>query len=141
VNASKGAVLAAVTAAAIAAGAGAASPAPTETLSPLLRQIIPNIPGKSLTAVEVDFPPGARSSAHRHGEALLYAYVLAGEIRSQIEGEPPRSYGVGDSWTEKPGDHHVVTENVSATEPARLLVVFIANTGDALKTDDPGKDP
>ncbi len=90
-----------------------------------------------MTAVEVNLPPGSRSSPHRHGRAFLFARVLAGTVRSQIEGEPVRTYRTGDSWTEKPGDHHVLTENGSATEPAMLLVVFIAPTGDALKADDP----
>lgn len=87
------------------------------------------------------FPPGAVSAPHRHGEAFLYAYVLEGEVRSQIEGQPAHAYTIGESWTEKPGDHHVLTENVSKTTPARLLVVFVANTGAALKTDDPRKEP
>jgi hypothetical protein len=33
--------------------------------------------------------------------------------------------------------HHVLT--TSRTEPATLLVVFIANTGDKLKVNDPPK--
>ena len=121
--------------------AGAARSAPSETLKPLLQQALPDIPGKKLTAVQVMFPPGAKSTPHRHGGAFLYAYVLAGEIRSQIEGQPPHVYRIGDSWTEKPGDHHVVTENVSTKQSARLLVVFVSNTGDPLKTDDPAKEP
>jgi quercetin dioxygenase-like cupin family protein len=115
--------------------------APSETIMPLLRQDIPTVPGKTLTAVKVVFPPGARSAPHRHGNAFLYAYVLEGEVRSQIEGQPTRVYSVGESWTEKPGDHHVLTENASRTETARLLVVFIADPNAALKTNDPSKEP
>lgn len=113
--------------------------APSETLVPLQQQAIPNLPGKTLTAVNVVFPPGAKSVPHRHGDAFLYAYVLEGAIRSQIEGKPARVYKTGESWTEKPGDHHVLTENVSSTETARLLVVFVASTGASLKLDD--KEP
>jgi quercetin dioxygenase-like cupin family protein len=43
----------------------------------------------------------------------------------------------GDSWFEAPGAHHVLTENTSTTEPAKLFVVFISQTGDPLKIDDP----
>lgn len=113
--------------------------APSETLVPLQQQAIPNLPGKTLTAVNVVFPPGAKSVPHRHGDAFLYAYVLEGAVRSQIEGEPARVYKTGESWTEKPGDHHVLTENVSGSETARLLVVFVANAGASLKMDD--KEP
>ena len=107
-------------AAVLTAAAGAAAPAPSETLMPLLQQPMPNVPGKTLTAVGVAFPPGARSTPHRHGGAFLYAYVLDGDVRSQIEGQPVRTYHTGDSWTEKPGDHHVLTENISSSKPARL---------------------
>ncbi len=140
-NGNRRAVLAAALAAVgFAAGAWPAGSAPSETVVPLLAQLMPNIPGKTLTAVIVEFPPGARSAPHRHGGAFLFAYVLAGEIRSQIEGRPARTYRTGESWTEQPGDHHVLTENVSPSEPARLLVVFVADTGVALKTDDPGTE-
>jgi hypothetical protein len=40
----------------------------------------------------------------------------------------------GQDWFEAPGALHRLTENVSSTEPARLLVVFIADTGTPLKT-------
>jgi len=38
---------------------------------------------------------------------------------------------------EPPGSHHVLAENTSATQPAKLLVVFVSDTGDPLKADDP----
>lgn len=114
---------------------------PSETLVPLLQQAIPTLPGKALTAIAVVFPPGAASVPHRHGDAFLYAYVLEGGVRSQIEGQPAHVYRTGESWTEKPGDHHVLTENASSTETARLLVVFVADTGAPLKTDDPRREP
>jgi quercetin dioxygenase-like cupin family protein len=39
---------------------------------------IPNIPGKSLLAVEVDYAPGAASLSHTHAKsAFIYAYVIS----------------------------------------------------------------
>lgn len=116
---------------------GACLAAPAESIAPLLRDDMPGLPGKQLTAVTVSFPPGAQAVPHRHGGAFLYAYVLEGTIRSQIEGQPARIFATGESWTEKPGDHHTLTQNASPTAPARLLVVFVANAGEPLKTDDP----
>lgn len=124
-------------AAVMAAIAAPVHAAPTETLVPLLRQPMPNLPGKTLTAITVMFPPGAVSAPHRHGDAFLYAYVLEGTVRSQIEGQSEHLFKTGESWTEKPADHHVLTANPSKTEIARLLVVFVANTGAQLKIDDP----
>jgi quercetin dioxygenase-like cupin family protein len=110
---------------------------PSETLSPLLQKALPNVKGKTFTSATVTFPPNARAMSHRHGSAFVYAYVLEGTVRSQLAGEPVRTYHQGQNWFEQPGAHHVLTENTSRTKPAKLLVVFISNTGDKLKVDDP----
>jgi quercetin dioxygenase-like cupin family protein len=112
---------------------------PSETLTPLIQQAFPNIHGKTFTSATVTFPPGARAVPHRHGNAFVYAYVLEGAVRSQLEGEPMRTYHQGENWIEQPGAHHVATENVSNTKPAKLLVVFVSTTGEQLKIDDPHK--
>jgi quercetin dioxygenase-like cupin family protein len=107
----------------------AAAP-PPETVSPAFSYEIPNIPGKTILAAVVDYPPAGASPAHRHPRsAFIVAYVLSGEIRSAVDGEPARIYRSGESWVERPGAHHTVSENVSASTPARLLAVFIMNSG------------
>ncbi|MDT7619592.1 MAG: hypothetical protein QOF99_493 [Pseudonocardiales bacterium] len=120
-----------------AATTATASAHPAETLAPLLQQVLPNVQGKTFTSAIVTFPPAARAVPHRHGDAFVYAYVLEGAVRSQLEGEPMRTYHQGENWTEQPGAHHVVTENTSPSAPAKLLVVFISTTGAELKVDDP----
>jgi quercetin dioxygenase-like cupin family protein len=125
------------TTAAVPSPAAMASTRPTETLKPLLQQALPNVQGKTLTSVIVDFPPNARALPHRHGQAFVYAYVLEGTVRSRLDGKPVSTYHQGDNWFEPPGAHHVLTENTSPTERARLLVVFVSDTGDKLKVDDP----
>jgi quercetin dioxygenase-like cupin family protein len=117
----------------------ALSTRPSETLKPLLQQVLPNVKGKTFTSAIVDFPPNASASPHRHGQAFLYAYVLEGTVRSKLDDEPVVTYHEGESWIEQPGVHHVLTENTSATEPAKLLVVFVSDTGDPLKVDDPNQ--
>ena len=114
-----------------------ASQPPAETLTPLLQQALPNVQGKTFTSAIVDFPPGAQAAPHRHGEAFVYAYVLEGTVRSQLDDKPVNTYRQGENWVEQPGAHHVLTENASGTDRAKLLVVFVSNTGDALKVDDP----
>jgi quercetin dioxygenase-like cupin family protein len=114
--------------------------APTgETVTPVFEQAIPNIPGKSLAALVVDYAPGGKSASHRHaGSAFVYAHVLQGEVRSQVNDEPVRVYRAGENWFETPGSHHRVSENASATEPARLLAVVVVDEGDRpLTTPDP----
>ena len=109
-----------------------------ESVRPQFQKSIPNLPGKSLTALVVSYPPGAKSVAHRHASsAFIYAYVLSGAIRSQLEGEAAKTYHAGESWYEAPRAHHVVSENASSTEPAELLAVFVADSGETeLTTPD-----
>ena len=92
---------------------------------------IPNIPGKSLTAFVVDYPPGGASAPHVHGKsAFVYAYVVSGEIESKVNDGAARVYKAGESWFEPPGSSHPVSRNASKTKPAKLLAVFVADTGD-----------
>jgi len=122
-----------------------AEPAPESSdQKPVVRPVFnqpTNVPGKSLEAVTVSYPPGAKSGAHHHANsAFIMAYVISGAIRSQVEGEPARVYHAGETWREVPGAHHTISENASATEPAELLAVFLLDTGDGpLTTDDNAK--
>jgi quercetin dioxygenase-like cupin family protein len=122
--------LAAFAALPVLVSAGAASP-PRETITPAFREILPNVPGKSLVGIVVSYPPGGTTPAHHHpSSAVVVGYVLSGSIRSQVDGGEVRVFQAGDSWTEKPGAHHNLSENASATEPASLLAIFVTNTGD-----------
>lgn len=96
---------------------------------------LPNMPGKSLIAVEVSYAPGGKSLPHHHAKsAFIYAYVVSGAIRSRVEGEPAHVYQAGQSFSETPGAHHVLGENASKTEPAKLLAVFVVDTDDKALT-------
>jgi quercetin dioxygenase-like cupin family protein len=116
-----------------------ATPVAAQTVKPQLSAALPNAPGKRMTVVTVNYAPGQKSGPHHHaGSAFLYARVLSGQIRSQVEGQDAaaRVYGAGEGWTEGPNAHHLVSENASATEPASLLVVFVADDGATLTTPD-----
>lgn len=92
-------------------------------------QPLPNVPGKSIRGVLVEYAPGGFSPAHRHpNSAFIYATVLQGAIRSQVNDGPMKTYRAGESFSEFPGDRHGVSENASTTEPARLLAVFVVDT-------------
>jgi hypothetical protein len=77
-----------------------------------------------------------RASSPWDGGAFVYAYVLSGTLRSRLDDEPIRNYRRGEGWFEFRAPITSLTKNASATESARLLVVFICSTGDSLKTDD-----
>ena len=92
---------------------------------------IPNLPGKRLVSRVIDYPPGTGTASHRHARsAFIYAYVLSGEVRSQVDNEPARIYQAGETWFENPGAHHRVSQNASDTRPARLLAVIIVDDAD-----------
>jgi quercetin dioxygenase-like cupin family protein len=122
--------------AAIALGAAAGGHAhELERVSTVFERAIPNIPGKSLVALVVAYPPGGKSLSHHHaGSAFIYAHVLSGAIRSQVDDEPARIYRVGEGFYEVPGSHHRVSENASDREPASLLAVFIVDSKDNVLT-------
>src|SRR3712207_4876116 len=95
-----------------------------ETVPVGANEVIPNVEGKRLVSHVVDYPPGATSSSHHHApSAFIYAYVVSGAIRSQVDDGPDRVYRAGETWFEKPGAHHRVSANANDTEPARLLAV------------------
>ena len=90
---------------------------------------LPNVPGKSIKGVLVEYGPGGSSPAHTHPKsAFIYATVLEGAIRSSVNNGPVVTYHTGQSFSEMPGDRHSVSENASKTEPAKLLAVFVVDS-------------
>ena len=129
-NALAGLAIAAGLALAPAPPAHADSTGEGATVTSLLSEKLPNVPGKTLYVVQVDYRPGGFSAPHRHpASGFVVAYVVSGEIRSQVEGEPLRVYRAGQSWTEPPNAHYLVSANASKTAPARLIAYVIADDG------------
>ena len=101
---------------------------------------LPNVPGKSITTALVAFPPDAFTPRHRHPGSVT-AYVLKGSVRSQLMGGPAETFAAGQTWFEPPGTIHLFAENASATEPAELLAIFVADDdcGPLTVFDDDGQ--
>ena len=92
---------------------------------------LPNVPGKSIKGVLVEYGPGGFSSGHTHAKsAFIYATVLEGAINSQINDGPVKTYKAGQNFSEMPGDRHGVSANASKTKPAKLLAVFVVDTNE-----------
>jgi quercetin dioxygenase-like cupin family protein len=101
---------------------------------------LPNVPGKSIKGVLVEYGPGGSSPAHTHPKsAFIYATVLEGAIRSSVNDGPVATYRKGESFSEMPGDKHAVSANASKTEPAKLLAVFVVDTDEKELTTPYGK--
>ena len=116
---------------AIVLGSAAGHAHELERVDTVFEHAIPNIAGKSLVAVVVTYAAGGKSPSHRHaGSAFIYAHVLSGSIRSQVDDEPAKVYRAGEGFHEVPGSHHRVSENASEREPASLLAVFVVDSKD-----------
>lgn len=116
------------------------APAAGARVTLVYEHALPNVPGKSVKGVLVEYAPGGSSPAHTHApSAFIYATVLEGAIRSKVNDGPETVYQAGQSFSEMPGDHHGVSANASTTEPARLLAVFVVDT-DATELTTPDRD-
>ncbi len=90
----------------------------------LMTKDLPEFPGKEAVMLTVEYPPGASSPSHRH-DAHVFVYVLEGRYATQVAGGERLVLGPGETFYENPSDEHVVSENASTTEPAKILVVML----------------
>jgi quercetin dioxygenase-like cupin family protein len=103
-----------------------------ESTTPLQRQPLPEVPGKQVVMAIVNYALGQASLPHLHAGSV-FAYVLEGEVVSQLEGQPPITYKAGQSWYEAPRVPHLVSKNASSTKPAKLLAWLLMDEGGQVK--------
>jgi len=127
--------LSAVAFAALSITAASAGDRPAGKVTVVFDHALPNVPGKSMKGVLVEYEPGGASPAHTHpNSAFIYATVLDGTIRSSVNGAPERVYHAGENFYEEPGSLHGVSANASDTESASLLAVFVLDTDEKVLT-------
>lgn len=98
-------------------------------VKPVCTEKLANAPGQTLTAVTVNYAPGAKSGEHQHAGSV-FAFILSGAIRSENSATgPARVYRAGESFFEPAGSKHLISENASSIAPASLLAVFVADDG------------
>lgn len=111
--------------------ANAAAASEAAKVTQVYEHELPNVPGKSIRGVLVEYGPGGFSEGHTHPtSAFIYATVLEGAIRSQVNDGPVKVYRAGENFSELPGDRHAVSANDSQTAPAKLLAVFVVDTAE-----------
>ena len=83
---------------------------------------LPNVPGKSIKGVLVEYGPGGYSPCHTHPKsAFIYATVLEGAIRSQVNDGPVAVYEAGQNFSERPGDRHSAAPTPATRSPPSRL--------------------
>lgn len=99
---------------------------PDSTIKPVASTPLVDLPGKVLSSATVSYPPGGKDPSHVHPNAA-FVYVLQGSVRSAADDGPVITYKQGDTFYMPAGHTHRVSENASATEPAVLLSVQVAD--------------
>lgn len=102
----------------------------------LLEATPPSIPdGAHAMTIVVEFPPGDPGSPpHRHS-GPAFGYVLEGELRFELEGEPERIVRAGETFWEPGGDViHYQDGNPRADIRVRYLVTMMCAPGKPMLT-------
>jgi quercetin dioxygenase-like cupin family protein len=102
---------------------------PATKATPLIRQAIAEFPGHEVTMITLDIPPGGGSPPHRHPGHHTFGYVLEGAYKIKLDNGPETVLTKGQTFYEPPGQLHTVSRNASDVEPAKVLVVMLAETG------------
>lgn len=103
--------------------------APATKVTPLMKQLIAEFPGHEVTMITLDIPPGGGSPPHRHPGHHTFGYVLEGTYKIKLDNGLETALTKGQTFYEAPGQLHAVSRNASDTEPAKVLVVMLAESG------------
>jgi quercetin dioxygenase-like cupin family protein len=102
---------------------------PATKVTALMKQVIPEYPGHEVTMITLDIPPGGGSPPHRHPGHHTFGYVLEGAYKIKVGDGPEMTLTPGQTFYEAPGQLHAVSRNASDTEPAKVLVFMLAESG------------
>jgi quercetin dioxygenase-like cupin family protein len=104
-------------------------PAPATKVTPILKQVLADFPGREVLMITLDIPPGVVSPPHRHPGHHVFGYVLEGSYRIKLDQGAETVLTKGQTFYEAPGQLHAVSGNASQTEPARVLAVMVVESG------------
>jgi quercetin dioxygenase-like cupin family protein len=92
----------------------------------LKHEVVSSVPSKEANMIDIDWGVGSTTGRHIHpGDE--YAEIIEGELQLNVEGQPPKTVKVGESYHNLAGVVHE-TKNVSG-KPARSIAVLITDKG------------
>jgi quercetin dioxygenase-like cupin family protein len=94
----------------------------------LMSKDLTDIPGKEVSMITVEYPPGGLDPVHRH-YAQAFVYVLEGSVVMQVKGGKEVTLTPGQTFYEGRDNVHVVGRNASTTRPAKMLVILVKDKG------------
>jgi quercetin dioxygenase-like cupin family protein len=113
--------------------AGGTLVAQDATLRSLLSKDLIGAPGKEVSMITIEYPPGGSSPVHTH-RAQALVYVLEGSIVLQVRGGTAMTLAPGETFYEGPDDVHIISRNASPTAPAKFLVFLVKAKGAPILT-------
>jgi len=78
---------------------------------------------------EIELPAGGPAGVHMHPVPVV-GYVLAGEIRFEIQGEAARTLTAGDAFYEPAGARIARFDNASEVQAAKFVAVYLQGPGE-----------
>ena len=107
-------------------------PAPPQRSGELARYALSGpFEGYDAVLVELSFAPGASAPAHRHPSFVL-GYVIGGQLRSAINGEPDQIVPAGGTFFEPDGALHSAFGSAPGDTPVRVLAFLVVPNGSPL---------
>jgi quercetin dioxygenase-like cupin family protein len=102
-------------------------------VTPLQSHALAGSNGQQVVMVEVAYPPGGSTPAHKHS-GPVFGYVLEGSVVFRLDDGPEKTYRAGEVFHEEPGQVHAVSRNASRKKPARILAVIIGPQDEPVTT-------
>ncbi|HKA82191.1 MAG TPA: cupin domain-containing protein [Xanthobacteraceae bacterium] len=109
--------------------ASSQQPAPATKVTAVMKESLPELPGREVIVITLDIPPGAASPPHRHPGHHVFGYVLEGSYKIKVDQGPEQVLTKGQTFHEAPGQLHAVSANASQTEPAKVVAFLIVESG------------
>ncbi len=102
-----------------------------QTALTVLQEVEPPVipDGAHAMTVVIEYPPGDPGAPpHRHPGGPAFGYVIEGEMRFELEGEPPRVLKAGEAFWEPGGDViHYSDGNSSDETTLRFTVTMLCD--------------
>lgn len=102
--------------------------APLPAVTEIMTKDLPDLRGREVLMITVEYPPGGADPVHRHN-ADAFVYVLEGSIVMQVKGGKEVTLTPGQTFYEARDDIHLVGRNASTTKPAKFLVFIVKEKG------------
>ena len=98
-------------------------------VKPLLHESLTDLTNQEISVTKTTTPPGGASPGPHKHSGPVFAYLVKGEVESQVEPGEPTVYRSGEVFYEPPLHTHRFYRNLSKTEPAVLLVFQVLAKG------------